>query len=157
MALTLTIGTLSVRFGQFLDTSYPRSVIQQATVEFSAMGTPAIQGSTFEAKHIWTVNTACDLEQRDLIEAIAYEFDAQRRSFGNHNILLYDNTAPIIERVPRTRALAPGATEQLLGGGAYTRYYAQFYAGITENPKFSKAGKKDFLTLSLTEAIRVPA
>lgn len=156
MPLTLSIAGLSVEFDKFLESDYPRVTVQPlSVVEFSILGTPAIQGSYFEPKFLWNFTAVCDQQQRDLLEAIAYEFHTRRRTLADGDILIYDTTATLIER-SRSRAIVPGTAEVKLNGETHTVYYGQFKAGLTDGPKFSKLGRYDSVSVSLTETIKVP-
>ena len=157
MALTLSLSGITVKFDKFLDTDYPRTVIQNATLEFSVAGTPALSGSHFAPKHIWAVNAICDTQQRDAIELIAHEFHEKRRALQDSDILILDTTATIKERSPATRAVVGGTTVLTLNGGVHLAYFAQFKGILSENLKFSKTGKIDFVSFVLTETVRVPA
>lgn len=155
MPLTLELAGLSVTFDNFINSEYPRISVQPLSqVEFSALGTPAIQGSYFEPKFLWQFTAYCDRHQKQLIEAIAFEFHYKRRNLQDCDILVLDTTAYITEREPRSRGIVPGATEILINGGTHSSYHAQFLAGITDGPKFSNNGRVDVLSMSLTETIR---
>lgn len=158
MSLTLSLAGISVTLEKFLSTDYPRITIESlAAVEFSALGTPAISGSQFEPKFLWNISCLVNQQQRDLLEAIAYEFQTRRRALQACDILIYDRTATLKERSPRSRALVPTTAELSLNGGTHTAYYGQFYAGITEGPRFTKQGRLDAMSLVLTETIKVSA
>ena len=52
-------------------------------------------------------------EQRSLIVALAFEFQS-RRALEDADILLYDTTAPIVERSSRSCAKVPAGEETVL-------------------------------------------
>lgn len=154
--ITLSIAGISINLPRFLGTDYPRAAVQFSNMEFSSNGTPAINGAFFEAKMTWAINALCDRATQKLIAAITYESDYQRRHGANYDILLYDYTAPVVERAPRTRALAPGAVEVGIGS-AHIEYFAVFKAAVTQPLKLTESGKYVSVSLSLTETIKVPA
>lgn len=154
MPLKLSIGTLSVTFDKFTNTEYPRIKVNPATVEYSAFGTVALGGSYYESKYLWNFQAFCDFTQRNLIEAIAEEFDYRRRNLLDAGILLEDTTAKFIERAPQTRANV-GSIDLIDGG--YLAYDAVFKVALTDMPKFTQQGRLDILSLTLAETIKVPA
>lgn len=153
--LTLSISGISVAFSPkslLSSNEYPRVAIQNSAVEFSANGTPALNGPAFPLKYLFTITAICTREQRGLLEAITSEFHERRRALLDSDILLYDGTAPIVEKPPLRQAI-PGTNMVAIAGG-YFSYYAVFKVSITESPKFSKLGAYDAATLTLTETIR---
>lgn len=153
--LTLSLAGISVTFSPkslLSSNEYPRVAIQNSAVEFSANGTPAVNGSAFAQKHLFTITAICTREQRQLLEAIAAEFQEKRRALLDSDILLYDGTAPIVEKPPLRQSI-PGTTMVAIAGG-YFSYYAVFKVALTESPKFSKLGAYDAATLTLIETIR---
>lgn len=155
--ITLSLLPFSVTFDRFLDTDYPRTVISKSLAEFSINGTPSIGGPLYPAKHIWTIHAPCNNYQRDLIEAIADESDSLRRSLVDCSISIYDMSATIKERSPRTRALVPGTSELPVGDGSYVAYYPVCKGVITEPIKFGILGAVDSVAITLTESVLVPA
>lgn len=157
MPLTLSIAGIGVELTRFPNNEYPRATMQAlGAVEFSALGSAALQGSHFEPKFIWTISALVEYEQRALMEALAFEFQTRRRERIDCNILVYDTTATIVER-SRTRDLVPNTSETLLPGSTHVSYYAQFNAAITDGPKYSASGRFDVLSLVLVETIKVSA
>lgn len=155
MPLTLSLAGLSVTFSKFINTNYPRVTVQPLSVmEFSAFGTPAISGSYFEPKYLWQLEALCDRTQRQMIEAIAYEFHTRRRALQDSDILLLDTTAYVTERLPRSRGIVPGGVETAING-THLSYHGQFKTAISDGPKFSSNGRLDVLSISLTETVRV--
>jgi len=154
-SFTLSLAGISVTLNSFVSNDYPRISLQPlSAVEFSALGTPAVSGSYFEPKYIWSITAMVDKEKRNLIDAIAYEFQARRRALEECDILVIDKTAPVTERNPRSRAIAPGTIQTLLGD-SHVVYFAQFKAALTEPIKFSKLGILDSVSFSLVETVRV--
>lgn len=158
MGLVLTLNEISVEFVRFLDTNYPRVLAEGSSskVEFSIFGTPAIDGPAYVSRHIWACNAIYTHEQRDLLEALFAEFHYRRRNQQLCDILIYDTTATLKERSPRTRALVPDTSERAIGS-SHVAYYAQFKGAFTEGPKFNKAGIWDFVQFTLTETVLVEA
>lgn len=156
MPLTLSLAGITVTIDSFIGGEYPRVTVQPlSAVEFSALGTPAIQGTYFESKYLWQFTAFCDRNSRQLVEAIAHEFQTRRRALQECDILLLDTTAYITERAPRSRAIVPGGVEVSINGGSHLSYHAQFHACITDGPKFSSNGRVDVLSMALTETVRV--
>lgn len=122
-------------------------------VEYSASGTPSISGVLYQPKHLWNFQCLCDFTQRNLIEAVAEEFDYRRRNLLDSDILLEDTTALFIERAPQTR-LAVGAIDTI--GASYLAYHAVFKVAITDVSKFTSTGRLDIISLTLAETIKVP-
>lgn len=157
MPLTLTLAGISVTLDKFINTEYPRITVQSlGAVEFSALGTPGTFGALHEPKYMWQFQAVCDKEQRYLIEALAYEFQTRRRALVECDILLWDTTAPIIER-SRTRAIVPNTTETVINGGTHFAYHACFRCAITDGPKPTQNGRVDVLQMVLTETLKVAA
>ncbi len=150
MPLKLSIGSLNVTFDRFTNTEYPRIKVNPATVEYSAAGTVALGGLYHEQKYLWSFTAFCDRTQRNLIEAIAEEFDYRRRNLFDADILLEDTTALIVERAPQTRVNV-GAVDTIASG--YLAYHAAFKCAITDL-KFTQEGRLDILSLTLAETIK---
>lgn len=156
MPLKLSIGSLSVTFDKFTNTDYPRIRVTPATVEYSAYGTPALGGPYHDQKHLWSFNCHCSSTQRNLIEAVAAEFDYRRRNLLDADILLEDTTSLLVEKSPITRAIVEGTATDSIAEG-YLCYFAKFKTAITDGPKFVEQGRLDILSLTLAETIKVPA
>lgn len=155
MPLTLSLAGITVTINNFINSEYPRVTVQPlSAVEFSAAGTPAIQGVYFEPKFMWQFSAYCSFTQRQLIEAIAHEFQTRRRNLQDCDVLLLDTTAYITEASPRSRAIVPGGVEMSINSGSHLSYHATFKAAITDGPKFSSNGRVDVLSMSLTETVR---
>lgn len=107
-------------------------------------------------KHLWTISAIVKEDQRQLIEAIAYEFHEKRRNLDDCDILIYDTTATVVEQT-RTRDIVPDTSEQSINNGSHIAYYGVFKGAITEGPKFGGQGRYDILTMALTETILVAA
>ena len=71
----------------------------------------------------------------DLIEDL---YSAWRLTKPNPNLTIIDKTRKFREPTPRSRAIAPSATE--MTGGGLTRYFAQFYAGFSSDPELNQEG-----------------
>lgn len=154
MPLTLSLAGLTVSFNKFTSNEYPRMLVTPLSqVEYSAYGTPSISGTLYQPKYLWNFQAFCDRTQKNVIEAIAEEFDYRRRNLFDADILLEDTTALIVERAPQTR-LAVGAIDVIPGG--YLAYHAAFKCALTDVPKFTLSGRLDILSLTLAETIKVP-
>lgn len=156
MPLKLSIGSLSVTFDKFTNTDYPRIKVTPATVEYSAFGNPALGGPYHDQKHLWNFTCHCSSTQRNLIEAIAAEFDYRRRNLLDADILLEDTTSLLVERAPISRAIVENTATDSIAEG-YLCYYAKFKTAITDGPKFTEQGRLDILSLTLAETIKVVA
>lgn len=161
MALALSINGLSLTLKKFTGTDNIRSSFQPpSTIEFSAYGTPAIGGIVIEPKQIWNFGSVVNSSERDVLEAILWEFQLLRRNLSNYDVLISDRTSRIVERLPRTRAIVPGTTERIIGS-THTAYFAQFKAVFTEIPKFTiprdPCSKNSLVSLTLIETVRVAA
>ncbi|MGL4618742.1 MAG: hypothetical protein ACRCZS_06740 [Chroococcidiopsis sp.] len=154
MPLTLSLAGLTVSFNKFTSSDYPRILVTPLSqVEYSASGTPSISGTLYQPKYLWNFTAFCDFTQRNLIEALAEEFDYRRRNLFDADILLEDTTALIVERAPQTRVNV-GAIDTIPGG--YLAYHAAFKCALTDVPKFTQQGRLDILSLTLAETIKVP-
>ncbi|MBW4648906.1 MAG: hypothetical protein KME06_09410 [Kastovskya adunca ATA6-11-RM4] len=159
MSLKLSINGLSLTINRCSDPKFPRARIQPyGGLEYSIHGTPIGDGSSFEPKFIWTITAVLLPEEALVLEAIYAEFDRQRRMppYASADILLVDTYQQYIERLPRTRAIAPGATESLIGS-SHVGYFPQFKAWMVEPPVFSALGYYRSCTLTLQESVLVSA
>lgn len=159
MAISLTLSGLSLTLNKFTGTDNIRSSFQPpSTIEFSALGTPAVGGIAVEAKQIWSFGAAVNGQERDILEAIISDFQLLRRNLLDYDILISDRTSRIVERLPRSRALVSGTSERLIST-THTAYFAQFKAVFTEIPKFTiprdRCSKNSLVTLTLIETVRV--
>lgn len=161
MPLKLSFAGIEVTLSKFIADDQPRTIIQSPALEYSAHGTPALQGTAYPAKYLWTINVAITNSDRDLLEALVYEFEEARRNLTSSDILIYDTTSRIRERSPRSRAIVAGTTERLINGGTHSAYFAQFNAVIIQMPKYTLPktclGYNHIVTMSLSETMRVPA
>lgn len=161
MSITLSLGGLSLTLNKFTGTDNIRSSFQPpSTLEFSALGTPAIGGIAVEAKQIWSFGAAINQTERDTLEAILWEFQYRRRSLLDYDVLISDRTSRIVERLPRSRAIVPLTAERLIGL-THTAYFSQFKAVFTEIPKFTlprdACSKNSLVTLTLIETVKTIA
>ena len=157
MPLTLSLAGITVTISKFINTEFPRVTVQPlGAVEYSVLGSVALQGSYFEPKYMWQFQALCDKEQRLLLEALAFEFQTRRRALEECDILIYDTTAPLVEQ-SRTRAIVPNTTEMAINGGTHLAYYACFKSAIVDGLKPSQNGRLDMLQLTLSETVKVLA
>lgn len=159
MSITLALGGLVVALPKgYLNNSYPRVPVESSTptLEYSSYGTPAIAGPAYAGKHVWTIDTLVNASIRNTLEALYAEFEYRRLSKLPVDILLYDKSATIKERLPRSRAIAPGSVEQAIAAG-YVAYHAQFNAVFVSNLQFTKQGGRDGVQFTLQETSVVSA
>lgn len=155
--VNLFISGISASFDSFGSTDVPRTIIHKPTVEFSVNGNPNIGGSLYEPKYMWNINGYSDELNQMKLQAIWYESDRLRRALtSNYFILLEDYTSMVVEKSPRTRALANGSNVIDLGNG-FISYYARFWSVMSEPPSTSVVGNKKQVTFTLTETIKVAA
>lgn len=152
--LSLTLGTLSVTIYTFLNESYPRILYQAPSRQYTQWKTLVKQGLPFEPPNIWSVNALVTPDEAITIQQIYQEHLRLDRIDADSKITVIDTTWQHSERAPRTRAIAPSPfnTTTLFGSdNAYIRYYAQFYAVFSTEPKFTQTGDMVTVTFSLTE------
>jgi hypothetical protein len=154
MSLTITLGSISLEVGTittpFQSSQFPRLRPESPTIEYSANGTPASTGVNYE-KHFWRVDVGLAPAQQETLQDIY----ALWRSDPSTNLTVIDTTKRYREPTPRTRAIAPGATEDVSDG--LTRYFAQFYAGFEAEPTFEQDGAIARASFVLKEAERYDA
>lgn len=156
--ITLKISTLSISFKTFLDPVFPRTrAVKSAEMNYSNHGNSVGLGIAYEAPYIWTFNAVITPEEKKTINYIFTEFNHRRTKKPplDCDILLIDALEEYQERYPRTRAIAPGATETI--DGDYVSYYAQFMVWPVEDPKYDKSGSRIFVHLAFQESKKKPA
>ncbi|MBE9178592.1 hypothetical protein IQ268_08475 [Oculatella sp. LEGE 06141] len=138
MSLILQIANLSVSLDVFASKEYPRIRADIGKVSYTAAGTPVGSGTFYEPKHLWDINVLLEDRELHLLKLIYAEHDFRRRSLQDANVTIIDTTQYYEERLPRTRAIAPG-TEQLdlpEPNPTHCLYYAQFKAWFSQEPRF---------------------
>jgi len=154
--IKLTIADISVTLNKFLSNDYPRITVEPlTTVEYSAFGNPALSGTYYQAKYLWSVNAAISPKEKELLEIIWDESERRRRNLEDPDIVIHDYSSTIKEKT-RTRQLVPGTSEAIINGN-YVSYYAQFKGVIVSQIKFSKLGIVDSVNFSLAETVKVSA
>lgn len=155
--LTLTIDSLTVALGRFAGSAgYQRLLAQFGEAERSAYGASILDGPGYEEMHLWTINAVCTLEEKYLVEAIQFRCEKKRRSFLDPAVLVVDRIQHLVEDSPRTRAIASGAAEIAVPGGAVA-YFGQFSCYLN-NLKIDRYGAIDYLcSFTLTELAKVAA
>jgi hypothetical protein len=133
--ITLTLGSLSITVLAFMEAKPPRVRVAKAENQRSAQGTLIAFGSAYELPFMWELQALVTIEDWKKLELIAWEHDSLRRSFQNSDILAVDTFQPIREKLPRSRALAPGTTETTITTG-YVEYFAQYYVWLSRHPEF---------------------
>jgi hypothetical protein len=139
-ALTLSLAGLTVVCQSFKDFKFPRVHGDKAKSNRSSYGAFINYGLSYEA-HIWEFVVSLPESQWQILEAIykeqVYRIDAEL----NPDILLVDTLMPIVERLPRTRAVAPAPLNIITTFGSnYAKFYAQFYAQIEVAPEIVDFG-----------------
>ncbi|MFN6535512.1 MAG: hypothetical protein RM021_003970 [Nostoc sp. EkiNYC01] len=81
-----------------------------------------------------------------------HESDVRRRVLPriNTELTLIDKVREYQERSPRTRVIAPG-TNEVMVGASHVSYFAQFHVWFVSEPEFDKAGDKRIAHLSFQE------
>lgn len=155
--ITLSLADLSITFNKFLDPKFPRiRAIESAKVEYSSSGAPYGYGAAFELPHLWTFSAYISFDDMETIGALYAEHDLRRRLIQDPNITLLDFSQKYQEPLPRTRQLASGTSEILIGTN-YVSYYPIFLAWFTKVPEFQKDGGKIIATVTLQETTKVSA
>ena len=161
MALSLSIGDLSLTLNKFSDRQLPRTIIEpHSGVEYSIWGTTIGDGPVFQPKYVWSVTASvghCQEQNAErMLGAIYAEFDLRRRTMPHENaqIRLIDTNQEIQEKAPRTRAIAPGTAITTLPG-EYISYFAQFDVWFVQPPSYSVEGRIRTVNFSLQETGRV--
>lgn len=156
-SIELEISGISVVLNRFTGTDLPRVPISTGQVTYAATGTAIGNGVSYEPKHLWTINALCTPDECDRLQLIWIEHDRLRRAQTYSDIWIIDRTEEFAERVPRTRAIAPDATERLFPAIASTHafYYAKFAAWMPEAPKLRQEGKYRAVELTLYESDKI--
>ena len=125
--LTVTYSTYTVTLNQFSDDSLPRSILGQASLEFSALGKGVASGPAATQKKIWSVAAYATYAQCQNMLNLFYAWDAVRA--------LGTNTAQV------------SISDQTFGS-TITGF------GFTTPPEITKVGTSDeyyLLSFGLTE------
>ena len=139
--LKLTLGSLDVTYQGFIfeDGLLARRIDQElaGTVEYSAYGGVALNGSPFEPKFVWTFSVAALQDQAlaDQTRELYAEYQRLKRAGSDPRITLEDTTEYYFEAGPRTRALATSASQIVTTTGI--KYHAKYYAYFERPPEFS--------------------
>lgn len=81
--LTIAYGSNSVSFDQFGDDNLPRSILQQANLEFSPLGTAYSTGVAKKQKRIWAVSAFGTVSQWNTLMTIFDAWDEERVTGSN--------------------------------------------------------------------------
>lgn len=76
--LTVVYSTYTVTLNEFSDESLPRSIVGQASLEFSALGAGIAQGPPKAQKKIWSVAAYATYAQCQNMLDLFYAWDAAR-------------------------------------------------------------------------------
>lgn len=93
--IILSLGTLSVNLTKFEDNGYERYIPEWTTVERSVYGAVLASGPWHSQYFIWTINAQCTYAQRLIVEAIAVNSDALRRTLDDFRITCQDYMEPV--------------------------------------------------------------
>lgn len=151
--IRLILDNLSVSFTKFLDPKFPRArAIDGGKLEYSAAGCSIGDGPVFEQPHLWTFSVYCSEDDIRILGAMYHESDTRRRQLPqlNTELTLIDKVREYQERSPRTRVIAPGTSEVMVGA-SHVSYFAQFHVWFVAEPEFDKAGDKRIAHLSFQE------
>ena len=158
-SITLILDSLSVSFTRFVDPKFPRArAVDGGKLEYSANGNAIGDGPVYEAPHLWSFSVYCTEQDMRILGAMYHESDARRRVLPqiNTELTLVDMVREYQERSPRTRAIAPGTSEVMVGA-SHVSYFAQFHVWFVAEPEFDKAGDKRIAHLSFQETEKFPA
>lgn len=156
-SIELEISGISVVLNRFTGVDLPRIPIGTGQVTYAATGTAIANGVSYEPKHLWTINALCTPDECDRLRLIWIEHDRLRRAMTYADIWIVDRTEEFVERLPRTRAIAPGASERGFPAIASTHvfYYAKFAAWMPEAAKLRQEGKFKAVELTLYESDKI--
>ena len=85
--LTVVYSTYTVTINQFSDESLPRSILGQASLEFSALGAGIAQGPPKAQKKIWSVAAYATYTQCQSMLDLFYAWDAVRAQGTNSAVV----------------------------------------------------------------------
>lgn len=85
--LTVVYSTYTVTINQFSDESLPRSILGQASLEFSALGAGIAQGPPKTQKKIWSVAAYATYTQCQSMLDLFYAWDAVRAQGTNSAVV----------------------------------------------------------------------
>jgi hypothetical protein len=150
--ITLSLGSISLTLGipdrPFVEGTYPRERIEAQGVSFSAYGTPATDGTSYESPHLWNLVVLLEPQDAQTLARIDAKSRAQKL-----DITIVDRTDEYWELSPRTRATAPDDTEILDDG--MVGYYAQFKGRFTAPIKQIAEGAYRRVSIQITETQKV--
>ncbi|MGD1908154.1 MAG: hypothetical protein ACFB0C_19495 [Leptolyngbyaceae cyanobacterium] len=125
--------TAIIQANKFLGGEPPRNYIETPQIQRSPYGTPNRTGTAYEPPHLFQINAVVDTATRDILRK-----QRNRHMQAPGPWLIYDYTEPFSEASPRTRALAPNASETIDGDDVI--YYAQFRAELQGTIRLSQLG-----------------
>jgi hypothetical protein len=157
--LELSIDGFSVAIDRFVNQEYPRLTVEgNASMSYTASGVAVGGGSIREAYYLFDVSGWVGQSEREQLQLIWAEHDRRRRLSQNCNILVTDTTQYHEERLPRTRAIAPGTAPKNFpeNNPSHCLYYAQFFCWMIQRPVFSERWNEWTATFTLQETDKVP-
>ncbi|MBW4421771.1 MAG: hypothetical protein KME13_21555 [Myxacorys californica WJT36-NPBG1] len=160
--LTLSIDAFSLALGdrtssRFAQGGYERILGETGTTEYSLFGNAISDGSLFEAKFVWTIQTYLGVEQWRVLWAIFARAERHRRNQEDSRIYLSDTIQHYVEDEIAPTRQAAGPITTIAGGGI--AYPAVFAVRMFE-PKAEETGSLQYRYLArfvLKELDRVVA
>lgn len=117
--ISLVFAGRTAEIKKFTSVSLPRTYIDIPQINRSAFGTPNRTGFAYESPHVWIVAAIIDDATK-----LTLQIQQNRWNQSPAAWLIYDYTEKYAEEAPRTRALAPTASQETNGDDVL--YYAQF-------------------------------
>lgn len=129
ITLSLTPFTLSLGHPELTPWQSGQAIrerIDPPSLSYSAYGSPLEEGTAYEPRFMWDLKVRLMEADLTTLESIHALWLATRPI-----LQLDDLTRPLREPAPRTRALAPAASETTVNG--VVSYYARFSAFFTSD------------------------
>jgi hypothetical protein len=157
--LVLSIDAFSLTLSRFAQSGYERILGETGTTEYSLFGSAVDDGSLFEAKQVWTIQTYVSIEQWRILWAIFQRSERHRRNQGDYRIRISDYVLPYVEdaTTPSRLVAEDGAITSIDGGGIA---YPAVYSCRMFEPKAEEIGNTQYRYLArfvLKELDRVTA
>lgn len=127
--------------------------VEFPSVAYSVQGVAIIKGVQHEPRYIWHITALLLEEEMNVLRGMFTLSNQRRRVFGYPGISLIDKIHRLVESQPRTRAIAPGTTEQTMPGGLIS-YFAVFEVFMT-NLKTPKNGRFYACSFDLAEVEKI--
>lgn len=138
-SLTLSLQDLNLNILEHYITSIqPFVPIEWATIGYTVAGVATAKGRQHEPRLTWNLTALLVEDEMNLLRAMIFRADKFRRMYRPIGITLIDGIQKYVEDAPRTRALAPGATERVIG--SRVEYFGMFQVALF-NLKTPKQGR----------------